>query len=237
MKRRIKEPFQTRVPISKWPDSEKPREKLLKVGAENLTSAELLAILISSGTDRYSAVDIGKELIRKFNNLENLSNASCEELEKIMGIGKARAVKLMASFQLSRNMLREIAEEKPIFFQNPGDVARVFIPRIGHLKQEVFVVAHIDSAGKFINSEIITRGTLDTSLVHPREVFKSAIKHAAASIVVLHNHPSGQLMPSREDIAVTNQLVDAGKMMDIPVQDHLIITRSCFLSMREEGYL
>jgi DNA repair protein RadC len=225
------------MPISEWPDSEKPREKLLKIGAENLTSAELLAILISSGTDRYNAIDIGKQLIRQFHNLENLANASCEELENIMGIGRARAVKLMASFQLSRNMMLEIAEAKPVFFQNPGDVARIFIPRIGHLKQEVFAVAHLDSAGKFINSEIITRGTLDTSLVHPREVFKSAIKHAAASIIVLHNHPSGQLMPSREDIKVTNQLADAGKLMEIPVQDHLIITRTGFLSMREDGYL
>ena len=237
MKRRIKEPFHAHIPISEWPDSDKPREKLLKIGAEHLTSAELLAILISSGTDRYNALEIGKELIRKFDSLANLSNASCEELISIMGIGKARAVKLMASFQLSRNMLQEVAQESPVFFQNPGDVARIFIPQIGHLKQEVFIVAHLDSAGKFINSEIITRGTLDTSLVHPREVFMSAIKHAAASIIVLHNHPSGQLTPSREDITVTNQLVDAGRIMEIPVQDHLIITRTSFVSMREEGYI
>jgi DNA repair protein RadC len=236
MNRRVKEQIPTHIPISKWPHPEKPREKLLKLGAENLSSAELLAILIASGTNRYSALDIGKELIRRFNTLESLSNASSNELEKVMGVGTARAVTLLAAFQLSRNMLREIAEEKPVFFQNPADVARIFIPQIGYLKQEVFVVAHLDSTGKYINSEMITRGTLDASLVHPREVFKSAIRNAASAIIVIHNHPSGHLMPSREDLTVTNRLIEAGRVLEIPVQDHIIVTRTQHVSLREKGY-
>jgi DNA repair protein RadC len=236
MNRRVKEKIPTHVPISKWAPPDKPREKLLKLGAENLSSTELLAILISSGTSRYSALDIGKELLRQFSTLERLSNASSTELEQVMGIGTVRAVTLLAAFQLSRNMLREIAEEKPVFFQNPIDVARIFIPQIGYLKHEVFAVAHLDSAGKYINNEIISRGTLDASLVHPREVFKSAIRNAAAAIIVIHNHPSGQLTPSREDLTVTNRLIEAGNVLEIPLHDHIIVNQTQHISLREKGY-
>jgi DNA repair protein RadC len=228
------QPYQ---PIKKWPSGERPREKLLRIGAEHLSTAELLAILISSGTENLSAVEVGKAILNKFNTLENLANASCAQLEEVKGIGVAKALTLQAAFQISRNLQRELADKKIIFLKHPGHVANHFIPRIGHLKQEVFAIALLDSSGKLIHSEIITKGTLNASLVHPREVFKIAINNFAASIIIVHNHPSGQLKPSKDDLAITQQLVASGKIIDIPVVDHIIVANKKFLSMREDGYM
>jgi DNA repair protein RadC len=226
-----------RYPITSWPEVERPREKLISLGPDNLSSSELLAILISTGTEKLSAVDVGKLLLQKFKTLDNLSNASLTELIEIEGIGPAKAITLLAAFQLARNRQKEIAEKKFVYFKQPIDVAGIFIPKIGHLKQEIFAVALLDSAGKYIHSEIITKGTLNSSLIHPREVFKVAIKHSAGSIILVHNHPSGDLKPSMEDCEVTRQITEAGKLIDIPVHDHLIIAANNYLSMKEEGYI
>jgi len=223
--------------IADWPEQDRPREKLFHFGAENLSSAELVAILIASGTRRLSAVDLGKALIKKFKTLEKLSQASIDELQIFEGIGPAKAITLLASFQLSRNMNREIAENQKIYFKSPADVAGIFIPKLGHLKQEVFAIALLDSAGKYIHSRDITRGTVNASLIHPREVFRVAIKEAAAAIILVHNHPSGQLIPSKEDLSVTKQLVEVGELVGIPVKDHLIIVGDGFLSLKEDGYM
>ncbi len=222
--------------ITDWPEQDRPREKLSQFGAENLSSAELLAILIASGTRKLSALDLGKALIKKFETLENLSQASIDELQIFEGIGPAKAITLLASFQLSRNMNREIAENQIIYFKSPADVAGIFIPKLGHLKQEVFSIALLDSAGKYIHSRDITRGTVNASLIHPREVFRVAIKEAAAAIILVHNHPSGQLTPSKEDLSVTKQLVEVGELVGIPVRDHLIIAGDGFISLKEDGY-
>ena len=222
--------------ITDWPEQDRPREKLSQFGAENLSSAELLAILIASGTRKLSALDLGKALIKKFETLENLSQASIDELQIFEGIGPAKAITLLASFQLSRNMNREIAENQIIYFKSPADVAGIFIPKLGHLKQEVFSIALLDSAGKYIHSRDITRGTVNASLIHPREVFRVAIKEAAAAIILVHNHPSGQLTPSKEDLSVTKQLVEVGELVGIPVRDHLIIAGDGFISLKEYGY-
>ena len=202
-----------------------------------LTSSELLAILISTGTGKLSAVDLGRLLLQKFKTLENLANASLPELTKVKGIGPAKAITLLAAFQLARNRQKEIAEKQFVYFKQPGDVANIFIPEIGHFKQEVFAVALLDSSGKYMESKIITKGTLNTSLVHPREVFKVAIKQSAGSIILIHNHPSGDLNPSHQDLEITKQLVEAGKLMEIPVHDHLIIAGDKYLSMKEEGFI
>lgn len=223
--------------ITNWPERDRPREKLFHLGAENLSSAELLAILIASGTRKQSALDLGKALVRRFNTLENLSQASIEELQMLDGIGPAKAITLLASFQLSRNMKLEMAENQIVYFKSPADVAGIFIPKLGHLKQEVFSIALLDSAGKYIYSRDITRGTINASLIHPREVFRVAIKEAAAGIILVHNHPSGQLRPSKEDLSVTRQLVEAGEVVGISVKDHLIIAGNQFISLKEEGYI
>ena len=223
--------------ISMWPDGDRPREKLAMFGAENLSSAELIALLLSSGTQNLTAVDIGKELLNKFETLENLSQASLEELREVEGIGPVKAITLQAAFQLSRNMQKEKAENQILFCKNPADVAQIFIPKLGHLKQEIFSIALLDSAGKFLRDREITRGIINASLIHPREVFRVAIREAATSLILVHNHPSGQLNPSHEDLSITRQLVAAGETIGIPVHDHLIIAGSKFLSFKEAGHM
>jgi len=236
MKNRVKEPVR-RLRITDWPEDERPREKMLANGAESLTSAELLAIMIRTGSGKHTAVDLAKALLNKFVSLEALAAASVAELLTIPGIGTAKAVTLKAAFELSRKMQREIAGKEFQKFRSPEDVARVFIPEIGHLKKEVFCIALLDNANKLIHTERISVGTLNASLVHPREVFNPAIKHSAASIILVHNHPSGQLDASREDLNITRKLVDAGKMVDIPVRDHIIIAGENFRSFMQEGWL
>jgi DNA repair protein RadC len=224
-------------PIYEWPVGERPREKLIALGAQNLSNAELLAILIATGTDKLSAVELGKDLLAKFKSLENLASVSRAQLEEIKGIGTAKALTLQAAFQLSRNLHKEMAERRIAIFKQPSHVAEMFIPQIGHLRQEVFAIALLNSSGRFLLSEIITKGTLNASLVHPREVFRPAIQNSAASIILVHNHPSGQLQPSKEDLKITQQLVASGKIIDIPVLDHIILSDTDYLSLKEEGYL
>ncbi len=223
--------------ITDWPVNERPREKLLTKGSDALSSAELIAILLGTGTGKTTAVDLGKSLINKFGSIEKMAQASLKELTEISGIGPAKAITLMAAFQLSRNMHKEVAEKEFNYFKQPSDVAKIFIPMLGHEKKEVFAIAMLDTAGKYTGSEKITIGTLNASLVHAREVFKPAIKHSAASIILVHNHPSGQLTPSAEDLKITKQIVEAGKLLDITVHDHLIITQDSYISLKEEGYI
>jgi len=223
--------------ITDWPVNERPREKLLTKGSDALSSAELIAILLGTGTGKTTAVDLGKSLINKFGSIEQMSQASLKELTEIQGIGPAKAITLMAAFQLSRNMHKEVAEKEFNYFKQPSDVAKIFIPMLGHEKKEVFAIALLDTSGKYMGSEKITIGTLNASLVHAREVFKPAIKHSAASIILVHNHPSGQLTPSAEDLKITKQIVEAGKLLDITVHDHLIITQDSYISLKEEGYI
>jgi DNA repair protein RadC len=223
--------------ITDWPENERPREKLLNKGSDALSSAELIAILLGTGTGKTTAVDLGKLLIKKFGSIEQMSQASLQELTEIQGIGPAKALTLMAAFQLSRNMQKEVAEKDFIYFKQPSDVAKIFIPMFGHEKREMFAIALMDTAGKYMWSEKITIGTLNASLVHAREIFKPAIKHSAASIILVHNHPSGQLTPSAEDLKITKQIVEAGKLLDINVHDHLIVTQDSYISLKEEGYI
>jgi DNA repair protein RadC len=226
-----------RNPIRYWPESERPREKLIKNGAAALSSAELLAILIASGTSRLSALDVARLLLEQFHTLDTLANASLQELQKIEGIGPAKAITLKAAFQISNHRLKELAEKKHLYFKQPNDVAQFFIPEIGYLKQEIFAIALLDASGKFIHKETISRGILNASLVHPREVFKEAIKRSAAAIILVHNHPSGDLKPSQEDIKITQQMLQSGQLLSIPVYDHLIIAGEKYISLKEEGYI
>ncbi len=223
--------------ITDWPENERPREKLLEKGPDSLSSAELIAILLGTGTGKTTAVDLGKSLIKKFGSIEKMSQASLNELTEIQGIGPAKAITVMAAFQLSRNMHREVAEKEFVYFKQPSDVAKIFIPMFGHEKKEMFAIALMDTAGKYMWTEKITIGTLNASLVHAREIFKPAIKHSAASIILVHNHPSGQLTPSAEDLKITKQIVEAGRLLDISVHDHLIVTQDSYVSLKEEGYM
>lgn len=224
--------------IKEWPEDERPREKLVKHGAASLSDSELLAILINTGSGKKSAVDLAKTLLREYKSLRALSGLSVADLKqrKFKGIGKVKAIILAAAFEIARR-LASTAREDHAPIRTPEDVAKRYVPQLRDLQQEVFMVLCLSSSNKIIQERAITKGLLNSSLTHPREVFREAILENAASIILLHNHPSGNLEPSREDIQITKQLVDAGKIIGISVQDHIIVGGDGFTSMMERGLM
>ena len=200
----------------------------------NLTDAELLAILLRTGTRGRSVITVAQELIKKNRNLAVLASSSFSHLIKTPGIGKDKAATLLAAFELSRRILSQskwLSEKK---ITSPSEVAEIFIPLLKDELKEQFIVVCLNSANKIIKREVISVGNLNSSVVHPREIFKTAIENSSASIILLHNHPSGNPEPSREDIAITRKLVEAGKLLNIPVFDHLIIAGNKFTSFVEK---
>ncbi len=234
---RINDPGAFKSRITDWPLTERPREKLLQFGPESISDAELIAILLGQGTPQLNAVELAKLLLRAFGSLEALSNASLAELQQVKGIGQAKAVALMAAFQLYRNLQKEMAERDLLVFNEPQKVAKAYQPVLGHLKQETFYVVLLDKQLRRIRDFPVTRGTLDASLVSPREVFHPAIKFMAKGVLVLHNHPSGNVRPSQADIEITRRLQKSGEILDIPLYDHLIITFDGYYSFKENGLM
>jgi DNA repair protein RadC len=222
--------------IRDWPANERPREKLINQGPEILTESELLAILIGSGSGKVTALDLAKRLLVEHKSLRSLASSGVGDLKQFKGIGDARAVAIVAAFELARR-LHSSPEAVQLIIRTPTDVAGKFIPILRDLKQEVFLVILLNSANRIIKEVTITRGLLNSSLTHPREVFRHAIIEHAASIILMHNHPSGNLEPSQEDIAITKQLVEASKVVGIPVHDHLIIAGGGFTSFAERGLM
>ncbi len=215
---------------------ERPRERLLRYGAETLADAELLAILIGSGTRGFSALDVARELLRRFESLTELSRRDVSELRSVRGMGQVRAIVLAAAFELVRRIQAEPFTARKVI-RSPEDVARMYIPRLRGARKESCRVLLLNSANQIQREVLVSEGTLDASLVHPREVFRLAITESARSIILLHNHPSGNAEPSPQDIAVTRQLVSAGKLLDIPVLDHIIIAGEEYTSLRERQLL
>lgn len=232
----LQEPAVARTRIKDWPANERPREKLLKHGAGALTDAELLALLIRTGTGKHTAIDLAKSILSRERTLRTLGARSATELMRIPGIGAAKSVELLAAFEIGRRV-QAAREEERVIVRSPEDVARFMVPRLRDLSSEVFYVLVLDSKNGLKGDVRITSGTLNASLVHPREVFKVAIDYLAASIIVVHNHPSGNLEPSREDIEITRQLVEAGKVVGIPLHDHLVVAGDGFTSFAERGLI
>lgn len=206
-----------KLTVKELPLDDRPREKLLLRGAQSLSDAELVAILLRTGKKGKSVIEIARELISSEGNLAKLATKSVDSLQKISGIGKDKAATLEAAFELSRRILSQ-----PKWFSNkkiisPQDVAEIFIPILRDDNKEKFIVVCLNSANKIIKHEIISVGNLNSSVVHPREVFKVAIDNSSASIILIHNHPSGNPEPSNEDIRITKKIVETGKIMDIPV--------------------
>jgi DNA repair protein RadC len=224
--------------IKEWPEDERPREKLINHGAASLSDTELLAILINIGTENRSAVDVARRLLQEYPTLRQIASLTVADLKqkKHKGIGTAKAVTIVAACELARRIsVKENDTAEPI--RSPEDIHRMFGPKLRDKKQEEFVVVSLSSANKVIRDRTITKGLLNSSLTHPREVFREAILENAASVILLHNHPSGNLEPSREDIAVTKQIVEAGKIIGIPVHDHIIIAGDACTSMMERGLM
>lgn len=236
MIKKVHEPSTYHSKITDWPKDERPREKLMSHGAAVLSDAELLAIIIRSGTGRITAVDVAKAILTEYGSLGGLASRSFQDLRQFKGLGEVKSLTLVAAFELGRRISSNRTEAK-YQISSPEDVARRFQPLLRDLKQEKFIVLLLDSANHLIRDVTVTAGILNSSLVHPREVFQKAISEPAASIILLHNHPSGNPEPSSEDIQITRQLVEAGKIIGIPVHDHIILTAHSFTSFAERGLL
>lgn len=223
--------------IRELPSSERPRERLKLHGARALSSAELLAIVLGSGSEGNSATGIGHQILSSSRgSLRRLSAQPVASLTSLNGVGNARAVAIHAALELGRRMAAEEREEG-IPVRGPRDVHEIFGHMLQDLPVEEFHVAILDSQHRLERDITVTRGLLNSSLVHPREVFREAIAENAAAIILVHNHPSGDPTPSADDRVTTDQLVQAGRVLDIPVQDHIIIGRGRYLSFAEAGLL
>lgn len=227
--------------IRELPSSERPRERLAQGGPDQLNHSELIAILLRTGTKGVSAISIGQELIAKYSTLDNLSRVGIDELCQVKGIGPDKAVTLVAAFTLARQMAKEIRQESPAL-DTPERVADLLREQSRSKNVECFQVVLLNTRRRLIRVEKISDGTLDTILVHPREVFKPAIAANASAVVLAHNHPSGDPAPSEADIKVTRDLIRAGQLLKIEVLDHVILGRKTaerekdFVSLRELGY-
>jgi DNA repair protein RadC len=219
------------------PAPDRPRERLWALGASALTSVELLAILLGTGSAQSDAVGLATRLLeRSGGSLRGLAARPSAELTRTLGVGPAKAARLVAAFELATRLWQEQRPQIPAI-RDPADVAALLGPRLRDLAVEEFHLLALDSQARVIRDVLVSRGLLNSSLVHPREVFRSAIAEAAAGIIVAHNHPSGDPTPSPEDRAVTRQLVEAGRLLDLPVYDHVIVAGDRFLSFASAGLL
>ena len=227
--------------IKDQPVSERPRERLVEHGADALSHAELIAILLRTGLKGTNAVEIGKQLIQKFGTLQALARASVDDLRSVKGIGRDKAVTLMAAFALARKMAADLQRESPVL-DNPEAIVQLLREQNLVKNVETLQVLLLNTRHRLIRVEPVSDGTIDTLLVHPREVFKAAIAANAAAVVLAHNHPSGDPTPSEADIKVTRDLIRAGQLLKIEVLDHVIIGRATaerpkdYASLRELGY-
>jgi DNA repair protein RadC len=233
--------FVTGIRIKDLPDAERPRERLAANGAESLKSAELIAILLRTGLKGASALQIGEQILHKFGSLENLARASLEDLRKVKGIGRDKAIALKAAFTLAQRMAQELRSEPPLL-DNPESVAHLLREDCRLYDVEHFHVVLLNTRRKLIRVEKVSQGILDGVLISPREVFRSAISANASAVVLVHNHPSGDPMPSDTDIKVTRDLIRAGQLLKIEVLDHVILGKRSderpkdYSSLRELGY-
>ncbi|RXZ84539.1 JAB domain-containing protein [Paenibacillaceae bacterium] len=218
------------------PNEERPRERMMHYGAQALSHAELLAILLRTGTRRESAVHLASRVLKECGSLRNLVDMSMEELISIHGIGPAKALQLRAGIELGRRLSRSTMEDKPTV-RSPKDAADYMMEQMRYLDKEHFVCLFLNTKNHIIAEQTLSVGTLNASLVHPREVFRAAIKCSSASIICLHNHPSGDPTPSPEDIGLTRRLVEAGTLIGIDILDHIIIGDKRFVSLKEQGLL
>lgn len=218
------------------PLDDRPRERLLQHGIECLSTAELLAIILVNGTKGASVLHLAQELLSKFGSLNNLLDTTVEELCQIKGLGKAKAVQIKAACALGLRLTHQISSQK-YRITTPQQAYFLIKDELEPEKREFFVVLLQDAKGYLILKHTVSIGTLSETLVHPREVFYPAIRHKAASVILAHNHPSGDPEPSEKDISITKTLIETGKVLGIPVQDHIIIGSQSYVSLRQKKLL
>ncbi|MEX2415655.1 MAG: DNA repair protein RadC [Paenibacillaceae bacterium] len=218
------------------PNEDRPRERLLQFGAHALSNAELLAILLRTGTVAESAVKLATKLLANAGGLRNLVGMTIEQFTTIRGIGEAKAIQLQASIEIGRR-LASARKNSAYVVKSPKDAADYVMEDLRYLDKEHFVVLFLNTKNHVTGHETLSVGSLNASIVHPREVFCSAIKRSSASIICVHNHPSGDPTPSPEDVEVTRRLSEAGRIVGIDVLDHIIIADRTFLSLKEQGLM
>ena len=231
------QPSRSTLTIRELPHTERPRERLRSLGAQALSTSELIATILGTGGTGGSALQCAHAVLHHAGgSLGRLAATPIASLTRVHGVGQARAAAVHAALELGRRLALE-AREAGVPLRGPQDVAAVYAPRLQELPVEEFHVAVLDAQHRLERDVLVTRGLLNSSLVHPREVFREAIAERAAAVILVHNHPSGDPTPSAEDRVVTAQLVAAGKLLDIPVHDHVIVGRGRYLSFAEAGLL
>jgi DNA repair protein RadC len=222
--------------MERWPAGERPRERLYWNGPGALADAELLALQLGSGTRGQSAVDIAREMLAAYGSLAEVAGREAAELAQQRGVGPTRAARLVATFEITRRLRARTPGARTVLAA-PADVYAAYGPLMEDLKREVFRVALLDAQNALLRDRIVSEGTLSASLVHPREVFKPAILESAASVILLHNHPSGDPTPSREDIRLTRQLAECAHLLDLRLHDHVVIGKGRYVSLAERGII
>ncbi|WP_010498624.1 RadC family protein [Paenibacillus elgii] len=218
------------------PSEDRPRERMMLYGAQALSNAELLAILLRTGTYQESAVHVAQRLLLECGGLRMLTDMSMEQLTEIKGIGEAKALQIQAGIELGRRLARSTMNET-VTIRSPQDVAALLMEDLRYLQKEHFVCLFLNTKNHVIGQETLSMGSLNASIVHPREVFRAAIKRSSASIVCAHNHPSGDPTPSPEDVEITKRLVQAGEIVGIDVLDHIVIGDKRYVSLKELGFM
>ncbi|MCD9066398.1 DNA repair protein RadC [Staphylococcus pasteuri] len=221
--------------IKEMATSEKPRERLLTYGTDTLSNSELLAILINTGRKGFSSIDIANELLSHTSSLKDLKKLSIKDLIKVKGIGYYKAITLKAAFELGERMNR-LSHHESVKITCPSDVADLMMSKLKDLEKEHFYVLLLNSKNVVIKQKCVFIGTLNSSIIHPREIFNVAIKESCNAMIVVHNHPSGDVTPSEEDINTTFRLRECGVILGIHLLDHIIIGDNQFTSLVELGY-
>lgn len=223
--------------IKSWAEDDRPREKMLLKGKQSISDAELIAILLGSGSRDKSAVQLAKEILSfASNNLNKFGNCSFNDLIKFKGIGEAKAITLLAALELGKRR-KEIEMPKKMKITQSNDIYSFLSHRFFALKYEEFYVLLLNRANEIIHTEQISKGGISGTVVDGKIVFKIALEHLSSSIILCHNHPSGQLKPSQADMQLTNKMIEFGKMIDLPILDHLIFTDNGYFSFADEGLM
>lgn len=220
--------------LKSLPKHELPREKLIEKGPENLKDKELLAILLRTGREGKNVIEVAEEILRKY-PMKKLLSLDFNSLSKIKGIGNGKATSLLAAFELTKRALD--VEDNNLPTINSAKDAVAHLQELRMAKKEHFVVLYLNARNQLVHKEIISIGTLNASLIHPREVFEPAIKNLTAQIIIAHNHPSGDTEPSIDDMAITKRLIESGKIIGIEIIDHVIITKNEFLSFKDKNLI
>ena len=220
------------IKIKDMAEEEKPRERLLNVGKENLSNEELISIILKTGTKGYSVKTLSSLIMSEYKSIENLQNATVNKLLKIKGIGKVKAIELIAALELGKRVYRN-QKSKKVNFGNTNNVYNFFKNIVDGEKQELFFAAYLDTKNNLISYKMLFKGTINTSCVHPREIFKHAFLESAYSIIVVHNHPSGDTTPSKLDMEFTSHLFEIGNIVGIPLLDHIIVSNEGYYSFYE----